>query len=74
MIFTKENVFGNKHFYPQNDCFIDGGIDMNKEIKKSTDRIREAVGRMRETAMSPKLAEEYNNILKEIEKIEKEIE
>lgn len=47
---------------------------MNKEIKKSTDRIREAVGRMRETAMTPSLAEEYNNILKEIEKIEKAIE
>ena len=46
---------------------------MNNGIKKSTDRIRDAVGRMRETAMSPRLAEEYNNILKEIEKIEKEI-
>ena len=43
----------------------------NEDIKKSLERIREAVARMRHTAFSPKLAEEYNNILVEVEKVEK---
>lgn len=43
----------------------------NEDIKKSMDIIREAVGRMRHTACSPKLAEEYKNILMEVEKVEK---
>ena len=42
----------------------------NEDIQKSMDKIREAVGRMRMTALSPKLAEEYNNVIIEVTKVE----
>ena len=44
---------------------------MNEDIKKSTEAIREAVGRMRHIAWNDKLEKEYTNILEEVEKIEK---
>ena len=47
--------------------------DKNEDIKKSMERIREAVARMRHTAYSSKLAEEYKNILEEVEKVEKSL-
>lgn len=45
----------------------------NEDIKKSMERIRESVARMRHTAYSSKLAEEYKNILEEVEKVEKSL-
>ena len=54
----------------QNVYFI-GGIEMNEDIKKSLDKIRESVEKMRHVALNYKLAEEYKNILEEVDKIEK---
>lgn len=48
-----------------------GGIKMNEDIKKSLDRIRESVAKMRHIAWNDKLEKEYTNILEEVEKIEK---
>ena len=44
---------------------------MNEDIKKSLDKIRESVEKMCHVAWNYKLAEEYKNILAEVEKIEK---
>ena len=44
---------------------------MNEDIKKLLDKIRESVEKMRHVALNYKLAEEYKNILEEVDKIEK---
>ena len=44
---------------------------MNEGIKKSLDKIRESVEKMHHVAWNYELAEEYKNILEEVEKIEK---
>ena len=44
---------------------------MNEDIKKSLDRIRKSVVKMRHIAWNDKLEKEYTNILEEVEKIEK---